>query len=431
MKPFQIILFAVFGAMAIGGLIMFATFRGFSAADDALRAGVTVWGTLDQQAFDEVIGDIASNDQRWGLVHYIEKDAATFSSELVNSIAEGTGPDLVILPHELLISQASKLQMIPYDRYSVRDYRTAFVEGAEIFLFPEGFYGFPFAVDPLVMYWNRDIFSSARLAYPPRSWEELVRDAVPSITRREDNNDIITATIAFGEYANIKNAKPVLLMLMKQAGSKLVEIANNNFLVRLNVGAGTEVSTPADAAIRFFTQFANPAAVTYSWNRGMRNDRDAFLAEDLALYFGYGSEFASIADGNANLNFDIAEVPQGADETNRKNYGTIYALTIPKAAKNTLGAFEVAQQLALTPTTDALVRRLDLAPARRDLIDARSGSAAGDVIYQSALITHGWLDPNPEASDTIFKEMIETVTSGRAKISESIENASYQLQKAF
>ena len=417
--------------MAIGGLIIFATFRGFSSQADPLNGGVTIWGTLDPQAFDQVISDIASNNQKWGLVHYVRKDKETFSSALVNGIAEGTGPDLVILPHELLIAQASKLQVIPYSTYSVRDFRSTFVEGSEIFLFPDGFYGLPFAVDPLVMYWNRNIFSSARLAYPPRSWEELVRDTVPAITRRTDSNDITTATVAFGEYANIQNAKAILLMLMTQAGSKMVEIVNNTFQVRLNVGAGTEVSTPADAAIRFFTQFANPSAVTYTWNRGQRNDREAFLAEDLALYFGFGSEYQGLKDGNANLNFDIAEVPQGADETHKKGYGTLYALTIPKSAKNPAGAFEVAKQFSLTATNDTLVRKLYLAPARRDLINAKNGTAIGDTVYQSALITHGWLDPNPETSNSIFKEMIETITSGRAKISESIENASYQLQKAF
>ncbi len=431
MKPFQIILISVFVALSLGGLLMFATFRGFSAKADPLNGGVTVWGTLDRQAFEQVIGDLASKNQKWGTVHYIEKDKSTFEKEFVNSIAEGSGPDLVLLPHDLLIPEAGKLTQLSYDNFSVRDYRNTFVEGTEIFLFPNGFFGIPFAVDPLVMYWNRNIFASSKLAYPPRTWEELVKDTVPAITKRKDNNDITLATIAFGEYANVYNAKSVLLLLMTQAGSKLVQLVNNAFVVRLNESAGTAVSTPADAAIRFFTQFANPSAVTYSWNRGMKSDRDAFLAEELALYFGYASEYQSLRDGNANLNFDIAEVPQGSDETNRKDYGLMYAFTIPKSAKNPSGAMVVAKQFALTDTTDRLVRELYLAPARRDLIAKKAGSPFGDTVYQAALIVHGWLDPNPMASDSIFKEMIETVTSGRAKISDSIENASYQLQKLF
>lgn len=431
MRPFQIILFACFGALAIGGLIMFAAFRGFEQENDALRGGVKIWGTLEQSAFLEALGDIVGQDQRWGSVSYTEVDPRTFSTDITNAIAEGRGPDLVLIPHDILVSQYAKLTPVPYDNLSVRDYKNAFAEGTEVFLFPEGFLGFPFAIDPIVLYWNRDIFSSAGLAYPPRSWEELVRDTVPIVTQRLDNNDITVATVAFGEYSNVMNAKEVLLMLMMQAGSRLVEIVNGTPQVQLNVGYGTEVSTPADAAVRFFTQFANPSAVTYTWNRGIRTDRDAFLAEDLALYFGYSSEYQSLRDGNANLNFDVAPVPQGADEIDKKGYGRLYAFAIPKTSKNPAGAFEVAQTLTMSSYTDGLVRALGVAPARRDLIAARAGNPVGDTVYEQALIARGWLDPNPQATSELFKEMIESITSGRSTIGEAIENASYKIQRTF
>jgi ABC-type glycerol-3-phosphate transport system substrate-binding protein len=433
MRPFQIIILSLFGALAVGGLLMFATFRGFSQKDDVLRAGVTVWGTLDQRAVEQTLGDIATNDQRWSAVHYIQKDERTFADAFVNSVAEGQGPDLILIPNDMLAKHMSKVIVLPYTNLSVRDFKTTFAEGAEIFLFPEGFYAFPLAIDPLVMYWNRTMISSARLTNPPRSWEELVRDTVPAVTKREDNNDIAKATLAFGEYANVYNAKSVLLMLMMQAGSQLVEMVNNSLAVRLNTGSasGGASNSPADAALRFFTQFANPATVTYTWNRAMRIDRDAFLAEDLALYFGFGSEYLSLKDGNANLNFDVTEVPQGADQSNRKGYGIIYGFTIPKSSKNSAGAYEVAQTLTMGEPADALVRKLSLAPARRDLIAAKNGNPVGDVIYQAALIAHGWLDPNRDVSDGAFKDMVESITAGRSNISEAIQDATYQIQKAF
>jgi ABC-type glycerol-3-phosphate transport system substrate-binding protein len=431
MRPFQIVLFAIFGAFAVGGLIMFAAFRGFDRTEDPITNGVLVWGTLPGVAVQEAITSIATKDQRWARVQYVAQDPRTFSEDLVESIAEGRGPDLILLPNDLLARQQSKLSLLPYTNMPLRDYRDTFIEGAEIFLDQNGFYGFPIVVDPLVMYWNRTMVTSAQLATPPRTWEEMVRDTVPSITKRLDNNDIQTAALAFGEYTNVVNAKPVVLMLMVQAGSRLVERVNQIFSTRLNEGRGGEALAPGDAALRFYTQFSNPATITYSWNRGMRSDRDAFLAEDLALYFGFGSEYSYLRAGNSNLNFDIAEVPQGADTNNRKNYGIIYALTIPKTSKNPLGAYEVAATLSGREAGDLLARALGLAPARRDLIQARSGTPVGDVLYRAALIAQGWLDPNPGVSDTVFKDMIESITSGRAKSSESIEYASYQLQKAF
>ena len=124
-------------------------------------------------------------------------------------------------------------------------------------------------------------------------------------------------------------------------------------------------------------------------------------------------------------------VPQGADEIDKKSYGRIYAFAIPKTSSNPAGAFEVAQTLTMSETTDGLIRALDVAPARRDLIAARAGNPVGDIVYAQALIARGWLDPNPEATNLLFKEMIESITSGRSTIGEAIENASYKIQRTF
>lgn len=431
MRPFQIILIAAFGALALGGLFMFATFRGFDREADALKNGVIIWGTLDRSAFQEVLGELTSGDDRWSNVRYIEQDERTFADVLVNSIAEGTGPDMIVIPQDLLISQASKMQPIAYDAYPLRDFRDSFVDGAEIFAFPAGIYGIPFAVDPLVMYWNRTMHSSAALAYPPRTWEELVAVSVPALTWRTDDNDIQKSTIAFGEYGNVQNGKATLVTLFLQAGSRLVDISNTSFAVDLNASNGKTNIPPADYALRFYTEFSNPSKTTYTWNRALPLDREFFLAENLALYFGFGSEYSGLRDGNSNLSFDVAEVPQSSNSPARQTYGTFYAFSIPKSSKNQVGAYEVARTLALGPSADSLARRLDFAPVRRDLIAAGSGSAIGDVVYRSALIARAWLDPNPVVTNAIFGEMVEGVTSGRQKVSESIENASYKIQRAF
>ena len=432
MRPFQIILVSLFGALAIGGLIMFATFRGFSGDNDPMRNGVTIWGTLDDRAFTEVLGDISAKDQKWGKVKYYRKDQNTFVTTLVNAIAEGTGPDMIVLPQDLIVLESTKIQPISYAAYSERTFKDSFVDGASVFALPAGIYGIPFAVDPLMMYWNRNTFSSAGFAYPPRTWEELVSATTPALTLRTDANDIKKSAVAFGEYSNIQNAKAVLLMLLLQAGSTLVTITDGTFHVDLNINDGRANVPPADAALRFYTQFSNPTKTTYSWNRAQKNDRDMFLSEDLALYFGFGSEYHALAAGNANINFDVTEVPQVAQNGGTKRgYGTFYAFAIPKSAKNPSGAYEAAQGLALGAYTDSLIRKLGLAPARRDLIAAGNGTASGDVIYRAALVAHAWLDPNPQQSDNIFKDMIEAVTSGRSKISEVIDDATYKLQQAF
>jgi ABC-type glycerol-3-phosphate transport system substrate-binding protein len=431
MRPFQIILYGIFGALAVGGLIMFATYKIRDEKSDALRAGVTVWGTLDDSAFTTALSTIVETDERWNTVRYEEKDASTFSEELVNSIAEGRGPDLVVLPSDLIVTHATKLRVVPYDSFSVRQFRDTFTVGSEIFLYPNGFYGFPFAIDPLVMYWNRSMFASQKLVYPPRTWEELVTSTVRSITRRTDSNDIKTSTIAFGEYSNVTNAKHILSMLMLQANARMVEYDGTRYTTHLNEAKQTNVASPGDAALRFYTQFANPNAITYTWNRGLKNDRDAFLAEELALYVGFGSEYKSLQDGNANLDFDAALIPQGADENNKKTFGHIYAFAVPQTAKNQPGALEVAQTLSMSQYAKTLADQLGLAPAALNLLAQKSNDPVGEVVYSSGLIAKAWLDPKPSATDGILRAMNEAVTSGRAVTSDALNDAAYQIQGLF
>ncbi len=431
MRPFQIILIGIFGALALGGLIMFAAYRVSNNNNDPLANGVTIWGTFDQNAFAEVLSTLSSNDDRWSRVRYERKDPRTFSEVLVESIAEGTGPDLILIPSELLMAQLNKLQPISYQTYPLRTFKDTFVDGAEIFALPAGIYGIPLAVDPLVMYWNRNAFSSAGLAYAPRTWEELVGVSAPAITRRSNGNDVQKSTIAFGEYSNVRHAKESILMLLLQAGSKLITFEETKFVVDLNVARGKTNLPPADYALGFFMEFSNPSRVTYNWNRALPEDRELFLSESLALYFGFGSEFQGLRRSNANLNLDIMEVPEPANATDKVTYGSIYAFAIPKSSHNLLGAYETASTIALGDAADVLSRKQDMAPARRDLIAKGSGSAEGDVIYRSALISRSWWDPKPETSDTIFRTMVEDVNAGRLKVSEAIDDASYKLQQAF
>ena len=60
-----------------------------------------------------------------------------------------------------------------------------------------------------------------------------------------------------------------------------------------------------ESVLRFYTQFADPAKETYSWNKTFQNDKNAFISGKLAFYFGYASEYKDIQQKNPNLRFDI------------------------------------------------------------------------------------------------------------------------------
>ena len=430
-RPFQIILLGTFGALAVLSLIFFMVYQGSPGGDEKTYGdGVLICGTLDQGSFSRVFAEISSDDKDFQSVRYVQKDARTFDFEFVNAIAEGRAPDLIVLPSDSLVTHREKLLAISYDTLSARTFRDRYVDGAEIFLFTDGVYGVPFAVDPLVMYWNRDIFSSSGLATPPRTWAELQDTVVPVVTKTAGAFNLTQSAVAFGEYANIRNAKSILSLLFLQSGTSIVSESDRRYTITLGQSGGSSLK-PADAALSFYTRFALPSAAQYSWSRSLPEDRLQFTSGKLGLYFGLGSEYRVIESGNPNLNFDVAEVPQDANATVRRAFGDFYAFAIPRASSNVQGAYAVAETLAAPGSSTRLSEELGLSPVHRSAISEGAVNPYRQTLFSSALIARAWLDPNPSESENVFQLMIEDVTSGRRRISESVLDAVGRLELLF
>ena len=431
LRPFQIITLAVFAVLAVIGVILLSGFSP-SGDEEAKRYGdsVVIWGVLDEKAVKSVISEIENGDTGFEVVSYFQIDLRTFNETLVNAIAEGNSPDLVLMPSSELVRHRSKLLALSYDSVPLRSFKDAYVDGAEIFAREDGVYALPLAVDPIVMYWNRDLFASNGLAQAPTTWEYIVNTVVPSITRRDNNRNILQSALAFGEVQNVLNAKEVILLLAMQSGSKLVYEERGQYVVELNKSISNGLP-PFESSVQFFTNFSDSSNQLYSWNRSQQLDRNAFLAGDLGLYFGYGSEAAGLLGQNPNLNFDMALVPQGASATIRRTYGEFYGFAIPKASRNAQGAFLVANRLTRADASLAIARNLGMASAQRSVLAAGSGGSFEQVVFNSALVARSWLDPHANETDIIFKDMIEDITSGRKSLSESNRDSELKIQLAF
>ncbi len=421
-RPFQIVVLGIFAFLAIIAVALVSTYRDSSSGNvNNYGARVVVWGTLDQSAFEQTFRAIRETDRNFNVVEYHFKDINTFDTELVNAMAEGRSPDLVLLPSDRLVKHRAKLVVIPYDTLSLRWFRDNFIEAGEIFARTDGVYALPLAVDPLVMYWNRDILSNAGFSGAPRTWESIVSSVVPLVTTRASDRSITRSAIAFGEYRNVQHARPTLLALALQSGSQMVTETESRYVVGLNESERGS-RPPFEAAVQFFTDFSNPVSPLYSWNRAMAMDANAFAAGDLALYFGFGSEARVVGARNPNLNFDMEVVPQGASASVRRTYADVYGFAIPITAQNASGAYTAATVLTNTMYGPTLARSVGMASARRDGVNTDS-SPFQIIIDESALIARSWLDPDPNDSALIFQELIESVVSSRERLSNAVVDA--------
>lgn len=420
MSNFQLIVISLFVAFIVVGVGVFALFGGVFSGGGI--GAVTIWGTEPQAAMDYLLDSLRSQDKSLEGVHYVEKDAATYESDLVNAMASGASPDLFLVDQEQLGGFNDKILPIPYSAVSQSQFVSSYIDEGQLFLTPQGALALPFSVDPLVMYWNRDLFGTAGLAQPPQYWNDLLTIA-PKITSLDSSQNVKRAAVALGAWQNIPDAKAILSALFMQAGDFLTaRNAQGSLVSTFGSGSLQAGSAPAESALRFYTEFGNPGKTTYSWNRSLPQSIDAFAAGQLAVYFGFASEYNSLAARNPNLRFAVAALPQ-LQNGSSITYGTLTGLAIPRAAANVAGAAAVAQKLTTAQAAGILIGQTGLPPARRDVPTDTSGNAVAEVFARSALMARGWVDPNRTATDLLFQTMIESVLSGRADPAGAVSEA--------
>jgi ABC-type glycerol-3-phosphate transport system substrate-binding protein len=424
MTNFQIILLGFFIFFILVGVVLFA---GFGGGNQNIVGNVVIWGDIDDIVMNTFLSQLRNENDSFRGVSYKEINTDSFDTELSEALASGTGPDVFLLSQDSILKHENKIFPIPYETLSLRDFKDKFIEEGELFLTSEGILGVPFTIDPLVMYWNRDIFSKSGVANPPKNWEEFF-SLVGDITDVDENLNIFTSTVSFGEYRNVSNAKEIISFLVIQSGSPIV--------VRDTEGKAQVVFSndfnssipPAEQAVNFFTQFSNPVKTTYTWNRALPQSETAFLSGSLALYFGFSSELPSLRRKNPNLNFDVVSVPQTEKENNR-TFGKMKALVLAKNSQNLASAFNVINIMTADDSFVKLVELTNLPPVSRNLLSQRPTNPYMEVFYKSALLSQAWLDPNPQETDLIFKEMVESIVSGKERVSFAVDRAGDEIRE--
>src|SRR3989338_2500397 len=422
LNPFQVVILGLFIAAIVGGVIVLATTK---SKNRGSGIHVVIWGTVAQESFNYATEEITRGTDGYKIT-YIEQRPENFDQKLIEALASGSGPDAIILPQDLILRYRDKISPIPYSAVPLRTFKDSFIEESELFLHPLGILAMPFSVDPLVMYWNRDILTNAGIANPPQFWDEFIALA-KNLTVKDQSLNIIKSAVALGEYSNITNAKEIIATLFLQAGNPITNLDNNGLLVSTLYPA----TLSSIGAINFYTDFANPIKPDYSWNLSLPSSLDFFIAGDLAFYFGFASEISKIRDKNPNLNFDMSYFPQPRKASVLITFGRMQGIALLASSRNWQDAF--AAVLAITSSKNPIARwsiNTGLPPVRRGVLSANPSDPYQEILYNSALRSRAWLDPNPLRSKTIFQDMIEFVTSGQFEVGRAIETAGKNLTNA-
>lgn len=429
-STFQLILLVIFSFVAVIAVLMFSGILpgGIGPLGAKPIQTVTMWGPYNGD-IENFIGVLNDANTEVVQIKYVPKTPESYTEDLIEAFARSEGPDLFFVDQTMLNRLAGKTVDIPYSVYPQRDYINDFSDGSSVFMTTTGLKALPLFIDPLVMYFNRTMYTSAGIVIVPKNWTELVATLKP-INEVDTRNNVRRSAVAMGEFNNITNAKYLFSTLVFQAGNPIVEMdKDNNYRFVLGESFGF-TPTPAQAATEFFVQFGNPAQSSYSWNRSLPRDKDFFVAENLAVYFGLASELADLRQKNPHLNLDVAVVPQ-KDSQKRITFGNYSGLGIAKSSKKQNAAATAAMILSQTSNLEKLSGILGVEPARRNLLALKAADPFKQIFRDSAAIARSWIDPDTRESNKLFLRMIDGVQTGQLGPATAASSISGEMSRLF
>ncbi len=393
---------------------------------------VVMWGTLPQNQVESFLQAVNATTKTYR-ISYNQVDEATFSPKLLEALASGGGPDLILVPYQIILEQRNRIYPFPLQSMSQQQYRDLYVDGMSILFSESGALGLPISISPLMLFYNHTLFSNAGLIDPPTMWDEIAA-IVPKLTVIDVNNRILQSAIALGSYTNIPAAKDIIMTFVAQLGQVPVVRNISGTEEKFTVLADTPLTSndpvhPLTSSLRFFTQFSDPGKATYTWSPLAQLAQDQFVAEKLAMYVGYSDEEALIRAKNPRLDIGVKSFPQSKGHPTIATGMKVYAIATLKRSTNLTTAL-TAQYLLTSNIYGAQMASIagGFSPLKSILSQA---TTVNQEYIKSILVARGWYDINANTSSALLQATVNDILSGRRTISESGEGFVRALTESY
>lgn len=412
----QTVVMVVFGLGVLLGILVLSGNLDIGTGNsqsEGPTGNVLVWGVLPRQSV-ETLFDYFEGQNKGLSLTYVEKNPDSLQADLVNALASGVGPDVFMIPPGQVAENLDRLMVIPYSAISRSVYQNTFTDAGESLMLPQGFVAFPAFVNPMIMYYNRDLLTSVFKTDAPKTWTEL-DELVPLLVKRSDSGTIQQSAVAMGTGNNITHLTDLLYTRLLQQKNSIVSINENKWMSSISVGLSEVMS--------WFTGYAQTSNPLYSWNQSLPSDRDMFTAGNLAFYFGYPSELQDIREKNPNLNFRIAMIPQETANGYRAVYGQLYSIGVSKISQNANSAIQVASLMAGKESMEFVLGNTFYVPARKDMYTSRPvDNPERAMILDSGVISKSFLNPKAVETRRIITNNINQLNAGTRNYSQVLNS---------
>ena len=389
-------------------------------------AELEFWGVYDTH---QDFARVTSSFQRLEpsvKINYKQLSYEDYEKNLIDALAAGKGPDLVMIHNTWPAKHRAKLSPMPEVSSADKnvkfltssDFKNQFVEVVNNdFVYQDRIYAVPLYVDTLALYYNRDMFNTVGITGPPKNWEDFNKN-IELLTKFDSKGNIIQAGAAIGTARNINRSSDILAALMIQNGTKMTD-ANQSTVTFTRSVNGQRVG---ENALQYYTDFASPLKTVYTWSDSQHYSVDAFVEGKVAMMFNYSHQISIIRDKFERLNFSVGGLPQFS-EIDSKNYANYWGVGVSATSKKQDAAWKFLNFLASKDGSTIYLTDTSRPSARRDLIDLQRNDPQVGVFAVQALSAKSWFQADNIAVEQIFADMIEEVNFKKATVRNALRSA--------
>ncbi|NCN52943.1 extracellular solute-binding protein [Candidatus Wolfebacteria bacterium] len=416
------IIFAVIFSITLLVAVFIFGWRGIQEKPPEVT--LNIWGLEDRFNFqDNIFGyeSLRSNVH----VNYQERNPETFEKDVVNALAAGTGPDIIMFHNTWLLKHFNKIVPLKDEQLNKTSFRELYPTVVEQDFAPQDkIYALPLYIDTLALFYNQDTFDKKGVAVTPKDWLDF-QNLVPKLIEKDSFGKITKPAAAIGgSEDNIDNAADVALLLMLQAGAKMT---NEDFSAA-TFAQNVNTLSPGLDALTFYSKFTNPNDIYYTWNSDLEDSSDSFSRGNAAMIFNYASKQKEIKSKNPFLNFKVAEMPQPSGSDKAVNYPNYWGLTVTNNSDNPDWAWDY---ILYTTANEFAAEKYLLAsenpPALRSLIQKYVDHPEFGVFAKQALSARSWLQIDKDKISEIISEMINATNSKQLNANAALYQAEQQV----
>lgn len=421
-----------------------------------------VWD--DQDAFNEVIANYQKIHPNIS-IEYRKFRYDEYEQELINALAEDRGPDIFSIPNTWIkkyenkiepmpesttmaypvvkgtIKKETVVEMITNKTLTIKELKNNFVDvvngdvvigvnDEKTNISKEKIFGLPLFVDTLAMIYNKDLFNNGGVAEPPAFWNRIFQQYVKKLTKQNNKGEIIQSGVSMGGSTNVERSNDILSVLMMQNGAIMM---NENGQVMFNMvpPGHSEQYNPGLEALRFYTDFSNPAKEVYSWNKDLDNSLKMFAQNNLAIMFGYAYHLPIIKADAPKLNFAVAKLPQIENSGQTVNFANYWVESVSKKSTHINEAWDFIQFITKADQVKSYLDKTKKPTALRSLVDKQIEDEDIGVFAEQVLTAKSWYrGKDASAEEKIMQEMVDGVNAG-AVIEESMNLAARRVQQTI